>query len=367
MDKEELIITYGTAVAKMTQQVLEKADLASMIPKDAQIGIKPNLVVAKPHETGATTSPVMVAALIEYLQQHGHKNIVIFEGSWIGDDTKRAFHICGYEKISREYGVPLIDMKDDAYEKVQAGPIEMEIGKTALNMDFFISMPVLKGHCQTMVTGALKNMKGCLSDREKRHFHLLGLHKPIAYVNTILHPDFILVDGLCGDLDFEEGGNPVPMNRIFCGLDPVLVDSYIASTMGYAPEEIGYIKLAAQLGVGTSDLGAAKVTVLGNDHSLVQNLRSRKVKKLALCVQEKEACSACYANLIQALARLDDQNRLSYFKKHPICIGQGFKGKEGSMGSGSCTSGFDHHVPGCPPRTSDILNILTEELQQHNR
>lgn len=359
MDKKDIILTYGTNVAQMTREVLEKANLAAMIPAGARVGIKPNLVVAHTHDTGATTSPVMVAALIEYLQSHGHENLVIFEGSWIGEDTKRAFSICGFDDISRTYGVPLLDMKDDVYRKVQAGPIEMEIGETALTMDFFITMPVLKGHCQTMVTGALKNMKGCLSDKEKRHFHRLGLHKPIAYVNTVLHPDFILADGLCGDLDFEEGGNPVPMNRIFCGLDPVLIDSYIASAMGYAPEDIEYIRLAAELGVGSMDICSARMTVLAEDRSPVNNLRSRKVKKLAACTNEKEACSACYANLIQALARLDEQGRLGYFKKHPICIGQGWKGSTGeALGSGSCTSGLAVNVPGCPPSAREILQVL---------
>ena len=185
---------------------------------------------------------------------HGFYDIIILEGSWIGDDTKRAFSISGIEKVAEKYKVPLLDTKDDTYCKIQAGPIEMEISKTALDLDFIITMPVLKGHCQTKITGALKNFKGCLSDKEKRHFHTLGLHRPIAYLNTVLHPGFILMDGLCGDLDFEEGGNPVPMNRIVAGLDPVLIDSYAASAMGYEPGEIGYIKMAAELGVGSMDL-----------------------------------------------------------------------------------------------------------------
>ena len=43
----------------------------------------------------------------------------------------------------------------------------------------------------------------------------MGLHKPIAHLNTGIHQDFIVVDNICGDLDFEDGGNPVVMNRIW--------------------------------------------------------------------------------------------------------------------------------------------------------
>ena len=46
----------------------------------------------------------------------------------------------------------------------------MEICCRALDADFLINLPVLKGHCQTAMTCALKNCKGCIPDREKRRF-----------------------------------------------------------------------------------------------------------------------------------------------------------------------------------------------------
>ena len=58
------------------------------------------------------------------------------------------------------------------------------------------------------MTCALKNCKGCLPDREKRRFHAEGLMRPIAALATALRPELTIVDSLCGDLDFEEGGNP---------------------------------------------------------------------------------------------------------------------------------------------------------------
>ncbi len=357
----KIVITYGKDARKMTKDVLNKAKLETVIPKGARIGIKPNLVVAKPASTGATTSPVIVEALIEYLQDHGHQNIMILEGSWVGDSTKRAFRTCGYEDISKKYGVPLFDTKNDTYSEMSYNGIKMEISNKALELDFLINMPVLKGHCQTMVTGALKNMKGCISDSEKRHFHTLGLHKPIAYLNKLISSDFILVDGLCGDLDFEEGGNPVQMNRIFCGTDPVLIDAYIASTMGYKPSEIDYIKIAGEIGVGSYDLENAEVIVLDKDTTIARPTSSGKVQKLAGYAAPKDACSACYANLIQALARLDDKGALNRFRNNPVKIGQGYKNQKAEgIGVGNCTADICSTVKGCPPSTPAILDFLEE-------
>ena len=34
----------------------------------------------------------------------------------------------------------------------------------------------------------------------------MGLHKPIAYLNKAIKQHLIIVDGIMGDLNFEEGG-----------------------------------------------------------------------------------------------------------------------------------------------------------------
>ena len=58
--------------------------------------------------------------------------------------------------------------------------------RRALDTGFLISLPMLKGHCQTVMTCALKNCKGCLPDRGKRCFHTEGLMKPMIVCNKNL-------------------------------------------------------------------------------------------------------------------------------------------------------------------------------------
>ena len=130
-------------------------------------------------------------------------------------------------------GVPFVDLQRDTSRTYNAKGMQLRICDAAMDGAFLINMPVLKGHCQTHVTCALKNAKSVIPNAEKRRFHTLGLHKPIAHLNTIVRWGFILVDNICGDLDFEEGGNPVTMNRILGCLDPVLCDSFVCQTMGY--------------------------------------------------------------------------------------------------------------------------------------
>lgn len=365
MEKNEIIAIYGTKIKEMTTNLMEGVDFPSLLPdKDARIALKPNLVVATTPDTGATTHTEIVCAIIEFLQSHGYKHIKIVESAWVGDSTRRGFEVNGYDTISRRYQVPLVDVKGDSYTKKSAEGITMEISNEILNTDFLISLPVLKGHCQTYMTCALKNMKGCLSDRSKRAFHTLGLHKPIAALNEIRHADLVIVDSISGDLDFEEGGNPVETDRLFAARDSVLMDSYGASLMGFALEEIPYITLASKFGVGSADLSKLRLTQLNEPNTSTLGKSMRRIQGLEKYTDQKDACSACYGALIHALKRMSDSGQLRRLGNTKIAIGQGFKGctDEKRIGVGNCTRGLGKSVHGCPARASDIIDLLSEEF-----
>ena len=357
MEKQDIVVTYGQNIRKMVTDILEAIDLASMIgDKKKRIGLKPNLVVASPADGGGTTHSEMLEATIMYLQAKGFENFVIIEGSWVGDRTDAAYRICGFYAMAKKYGVDIVDTQKDTYRAYDCSGMKLNICDSAMALDFLINYPVLKGHCQTVMTCALKNMKGLIPNKEKRHFHTMGLDRPIAHLNTRIKGDLILVDGICGDLDFEEGGNPVPMNRIYAAVDPVLCDTYACELMGIDPSEVRYIGLAEKLGVGSSK-GARIIELNKGESTGNPGKTSRKVARLAQKADAKDACSACYGSLIHALARMDEYGQLERIPGK-ISIGQGFKGETGSCGIGNCTCKFDQYVKGCPPKASDILEFL---------
>ena len=356
----KIYVSYGDNPQEMIFDLLSSIKIENFINKDALIGIKPNLVVAKPSTSGATTSPELLEGVIGYLNSKGFKNIAVLEGSWVGDKTSRAFEICGYTKIAKSLDIPLIDLQKDTYKTCSVEGMELNICDKVLKLDYLINMPVLKGHCQTKITCALKNMKGCIPNKEKRRFHAMGLHKPIAYLNKAVKSDLIIVDGLIGDLNYEEGGNPVKMDRIIVGFDPVLIDSYAASLMGYDPEEISYIKIAESIGVGSCLASKTQICEQNENHNTQKIPHSREIERLSKYVEEKDACSACYGSLIHALARLDEQEMLDKLREK-VAIGQGYKRVKGKgIGVGNCTKGFEKYAPGCPPTAKDIINVLKQ-------
>ncbi len=371
MEKTDIYTIQGTDYQQMTEELLDACALAADIgDKTKRVGLKPNLAVAKPASSGATTHPELVDGVLTYLQAQGFENLVVMESSWVGDTTTRAVRVSGILDVCKKHGVPFIDLQKDDSVSLDAAGMEIKVCKEALRVDYMINMPVVKGHCQTTVTCALKNNKGLIPGSEKRRFHTLGLHKPIAHLNTVVPQDFVLADNICGDLDFEEGGNPVTMNRILAFKDPLLCDSFAAEALGHSPEDIAYIRLAKDLGVGSTDVSHARIHSLREEEKEAMTAAQLygkmpspkgKVGRLSVYVKPKDACSACYGSLIYALDRLDERGLLRGREKEIIAIGQGYRGKTGSLGVGNCTKCFRKSLQGCPPKAVDIVRFLQEE------
>ncbi len=372
-------VIYGDTPDTMTRQLLHVINPASSFPRDASIILKPNLVVAKPSSSGATTAPAVVEAVIRYLRDHSFTRVSIMESSWIGCCTKRAYKECGYERLSKTYGVKLVDLKDDPTVSYRRNGRDYVVCRSVAEADILINMPVLKGHCQTRMTGALKNLKGCIPDSEKRRYHTLGLHEPIAQLNTIIKPAWTLMDAICGDLGFEEGGTPSSMHRIMASQDPVLLDSYACTLLGLEPRQIGYLERAAELGIGRlyDPSGTGTVRELNTPESAPQSDSSmRDITRLA---DERSACSACSAALAGALNRMDDREYKEILKLQDdadsplFALGQDFTEAADpytghTLGIGTCCAlGFSSSVPGCPPTQDAIMEAVRKLLQADSK
>ena len=364
MKKDEIFVIYGTEYKKMTIELLEACKLANMIGDHRKrIGIKPNLVSPSEASYGATTHPEVVEGLLQYLKEHGFSEITIMEGSWIGAKTKEAFKTCGYDTLAKRYGVALVDAQKEKSVTVDCKGMELHLCNCALQVDYMINVPVMKGHCQTRITCALKNMKGLLPNTEKRRFHTMELHKPIGHLSMGIRQDFILVDSICGDLSFEDGGNPTQMNRLFAAADPVLCDAYVCRLLQYQTEEVPYIGLAEKLGAGSSDMDKALVRELNMPEHMIKLPDKERVMKLREMTEDVDSCSACYGYLLPALDMLEKEGLLKDFPEK-ICIGQGFRGKSGKLGIGNCTKDFQYTLKGCPPTEQEMYQFLKNYLKE---
>ena len=381
MNKNELIIIEGRSVADMALELCRRGGLADMIREkcgdgDPLIALKPNLVGPIPASDGATTHPEIAEAVLSYLKKNGFKRIVVMESSWVGDRTSDSLLVTGFGELCRRMDVPFWDLQEDRGSAVDAAGLELNICERVREVDYLINLPVLKGHCQTRMTCALKNMKGCIPSSEKRRFHRMGLHDPIGHLAAAVHQDFIIADAICPDLLFEDGGNPVQLDRMICAADPVLMDAYGSQILALEQEEVSYIRIAAALGAGCPDTSQAEVSFWlekrGHEHRAGIRYVKAEVPslpwnrdpggmliRLREHVDEVDSCSACCGTLIPVLQKLEQEGKLDQIPDK-ICIGQGYRGKTGNLGIGNCTSLFCHTLKGCPPTADEMYRFLSQ-------
>jgi len=161
----------------------------------------------------------------------------------------------------REFTGPLarafVDLNVDDVERVplktHASRLkELYLPKTALGVDFLVSMPKLKTHHWAGVTLSLKNMFGIVPGScygwPKNVLHWAGIDRAILDINAAARPDFAIVDGIVG----MEGNGPIQgmpkaSGVLVFGTDPVAVDATCCRIMGLIPERVKYLSGAGTL------------------------------------------------------------------------------------------------------------------------
>src|SRR5665648_727139 len=245
-----------TIKAMVSNCLQDLGGIEKLVPPCSKILLKPNMVVAKPNSTGATTNPLILDALIEHLMCTSPREIIIGESSQIGDDTLEAYKVTGIQDVAQKWKVTILDFKKDHQISIDIplGRVlkKVLVAETVKKVDYLINLPILKIHCQTKVTIGMKNLKGCIPDEEKSRFHRLNLDQCIVDLNTILIPDLTIVDATLCSLNWELGGMPVRLNTVLASKNTLAVDIIAASMLGYSVDEITHLRLAAQAQLGTA-------------------------------------------------------------------------------------------------------------------
>jgi len=254
----EVAIVKGANPVDITVKALKMIDVDEALSEEKPVLIKPNYIDASHPSTGITTDSRVIEGVIKFLKNREVKDVLIGEGSGFAD-TFEAFRVAGLDKVAKRWNVRLVDLNKDEF--VEAGPPsplalkKVKIAKTALESTI-ISVPKLKLHRMADITLSLKNMIGAITPKGTIHTHL---SEKIADLASIIKPSIAVVDGIIAGEGHETSGNPVKMNLVIAGTDPVAVDAVGAAVMGVPPESVKHLCLAEEKGIGTCDLKRIKI------------------------------------------------------------------------------------------------------------
>lgn len=262
-------IIHGERGYEPVFQALDLIDYRTALAGYEKVLIKVNFITTKTWDTGATTDPIVVEAIIKKLRDLPVKVYVVESDATITNASK-AFEVTGMIDMCKRNGVEWINLRH-VKEKVEIEVPNGEVLKTLtvprlVTESAIISAAKLKTHMNTDVTLGMKNMFGLLPDKFKGKYHMKGISKVIADINTVLKPALTVIDGFVG----MEGkgpidGTPVQMNLVIAGTDPVATDATASRVMGFDPFEIAHIRKAYEKG-----LGKIEAKILGEE---VENVK----------------------------------------------------------------------------------------------
>ena len=212
------------------------------IKKGDKVLIKPNMLTNVTPEKAITTHPEVIRAIIKAV-----KNLGAYPA--VGDspgisNVKSTAQKTGILAVCEEENIPFIYFKNSkSYNYIEGRFIkQFELVDCLDAYDKIISVAKMKTHVFMGVTGAVKNLFGCIVGTEKERFHLrMQKHADFAHVMVDLYktikPTLNIIDGITAmEGQGPMSGDIVNPQIIIASEDGFAADLIMADKMGFNAE-----------------------------------------------------------------------------------------------------------------------------------
>ena len=232
--------------------------LENLIPKDAKILLKPNLLKKAEVEKAVITHPVVVGAFARILRENGYEHIVLADSCGHGT-TQAVIRGTGMDMYLEKYHIPAIDYSEGVKTVYPQGiqAKEFILPKELLEQDCVISLSKMKTHALERITGAVKNSYGFIYGFHKAKGHTQypsadSFARMLIDLNKCVAPKLYVIDGILAMEGNGPGsGDPVPMNVLLMSTDPVALDSVFSRLVYLKPEMVPTNYHGEKMGLGT--------------------------------------------------------------------------------------------------------------------
>lgn len=258
----DIVAAKGKDAKQITRKAVDNlGGMGKFVKKGSTVVVKPNIGWDRSPEQAGNTNPAVVAAVVEMCFEAGAKIVKVFDNTC--NNSKRTYENSGIEAAVRKAGGTIFyfnDWKCYPAQMAQENLMnEWPIIEDAVKCDCFINVPVAKHHALTQLTLSIKNLMGvCGGARGEMH---QNIDKKLVEITQFIQPDLTIIDATRILLRHgPTGGNLEDVeekNTVIASTDPVLADAYAATLFNKKPEDIGYIKLAAEAGLGNINIKTA--------------------------------------------------------------------------------------------------------------
>lgn len=255
-----LVVARGANPAAITRAAIEAlGGMSKFVKPGNDVILKPNICNAQnSFEYASTTNPEVLAELVRLCLDAGAKRVRVMDQPFSGT-AEAAYRRSGIKEAVEKAGGQMEIMMSAKYvetplpngRSLKSSRVYQDI----LNADVVINVPIAKHHGSAQVTLAMKGLMGVILNRNEIH---TALDQRIADLSTVIKPTLNVIDAVRvlmshgptgGSLDYVMLGNTV-----IASTDPVAADGYATQLFfKKKPQEIGYIKFGAEMGLGRYD------------------------------------------------------------------------------------------------------------------
>ncbi len=222
--------------------------------------IKPNICSAMlAPEYAATTNPEVVVALVKMCLEAGARRVRVMDQPFSGT-APEAYEESGIQAAVERAGGQMELMSEMKYVTVNFAPPARDLKswkvyQDVLKADVLINVPIAKTHSLAKLTLGMKNLMGVITNRGSIHN---ALDQRVADLSTVIKPTLNVIDAVRvlarnGPTSWNLK-DVVVANTIIASHDIVAADAYATRLLfSKRPEDIGYLKLGADMGLGRFD------------------------------------------------------------------------------------------------------------------
>jgi uncharacterized protein (DUF362 family) len=252
----ELVIAKNeTDAATLTRRAVDAlGGMKRFVSRGDVVVVKPNIGWDRMPIHAANTNPEVVATVVQMAFEAGAKRVVVTDASC--NDPNRCFQRSGIWRAAYKLGADVILPAEHRFRTMRLnGDVldEWPVFTPLVQADKLINVPVAKHHNLAKYTGAMKNWYGSLGGRRNRLHQNIDVS--VADLATFMRPTLVVVDATRVLIrNGPQGGNvddTREMNTVIATIDQVAADSYGAGLIGQKRENVPYLKMGHERGLGT--------------------------------------------------------------------------------------------------------------------
>jgi uncharacterized protein (DUF362 family)/NAD-dependent dihydropyrimidine dehydrogenase PreA subunit len=245
-------------------------------PLGKKVLLKPNILSDDDPVKAMTTHPVVVEAVIRYLQSRG---ATVFVGDSPTIDSARfTGEKSGIRQAVDKCGATWVRFNDAAITR-KVGASEIKITAQVAKVDLIISLSKLKNHELMIFSGAMKNIFGFVPGFNKaiQHLNYPDRHKLGKFfvdLEETVKPHYHIIDGIVAMEGPGPGnGYPKKVNVLLASVNPLALDIIASRIVGYDPLDIPTIKIAMERGSLLSNMEDIVITGPDPDTIIVKDFK----------------------------------------------------------------------------------------------